>query len=79
MPGFWINQGSECVSGSEYAKLYRVLNVTEYVCIIHEYVWICLNMPTYALVILCLLECGVTYGLNEHEAVFLKRQNWFSL
>ena len=54
-----------------------------------DYAWICLNisdytaiwknMPIYALVILCLLESGVTYGLNKHEAVFLKRQNWFSL
>ena len=33
-----------------------------------------IHMP---IVISCLLECMVTYSLEEHKAVFLKRQNLF--
>ena len=52
--GLWINQGSEYTSGAEYVRVldiarltcqgYRVLNMPEYVWIIHEYAWLCLNM-----------------------------------
>ena len=48
MLDFWIHQGSEYASGSEYT---RVTEDSEYACLclkMSEYVRICLNIPTSA-------------------------------
>ena len=50
MPGFWIYQGSDYASGSEYA---RVTQSSEYARIILEHAWI---IPGYALVCLIMPE-----------------------
>ena len=62
-PVFWIYQGSEYASSSQFARvlnmsvLHRVLNMPEYAWLcLTEYVWICLNMPGYAWICLNLPE-----------------------
>ena len=63
MPGFWIcqdsgyakvlnmhetiNTNSNINSFMKYAKLHRLLIITEYARIILGYPWLCLNVPKY--------------------------------
>ena len=65
MPGFWIYQGSEYASVSEFAKVLnkqgfeyvmvnRVLNMPDYVWLMPGYVDICVNMPKSARMALAL-------------------------
>ena len=42
-----INTGSNSNSFMKYAKLHRVLIMTEYAWIILGYAWLCLNVPKY--------------------------------
>ena len=90
--GFWIYQGSEYASGSQYARvlnisgLLKVLNMSDcaWICLnMPEYARICMNIPSACLLISACCHCNPlsiyfnkVYSLKEHEAVFLKRQNF---
>ena len=81
MPRFWIYQSSEYIRvtrGYEYTWI--CLNNFCICLIMLEYVRICLNIREYARMAFVLLKLVITYfnevySLNEHDAVFLKKQN----
>ena len=65
VPKFWIYQGSNYAPSFEYA---RVTPCSEYAWIIHEHVWICLNMSGYVWIYLRVPE----FKIGGHES-------WYTL
>ena len=65
VPKFWIYQGSNYAPSFEYA---RVTPCSGYAWIIHEHVWICLNMSGYVWIYLRVPE----FKIGGHES-------WYTL
>ena len=81
---FWISQFSENASSSQQGSDYiRILNMSMFlICYFTQgpelsgYVWICLNICEYAIVISCLPECVVT--LFKKKCIVWRNMRLFS-
>ena len=65
MWGFWIYHGQHA----------RVTHGSQYVWIIHEYAWLCLNIPKSSWMAFALHLAILIPYLKEPQAVFLKSKN----